>query len=170
MELLINLIIIFVIFAAILKRFKEVAKKGEELGSSPPAAPEVEPEIVGRKVDVPRKEPGPGQVLKKLFEELGEVTLERPPEQAEPKDIMKQTTVLRGDVLEQPWELPEQIVEESVQPSEIIQPPVSYSKAAVSKEKPVSRFQLSFSGSEVVRGIVMSEILGPPVSERRDQG
>ena len=148
MELIINLIIIFVIIFSVLKRIQEVAKKGEELK----VPPDIPPETLSEQI----------KELKNLMQpELEEVKPISEPVLPEEVTIEKvHAEFTEPEVVPEP-EIPAFIEE----PFPVIEEPVSYKK--ITPRKKVSqRYILSFRGSEVVRGIIMSEILGNPVSMR----
>jgi len=147
-EFLINLVIVVVIILAVLKRLKDVAKKGEELEAPPPAAPPAAPDMVERTDEIPQEEPVERPELPEIFKQL--FGQEKP-------DIPGE------DEFEQKPEVPEPVMAEQFQPPEEIAKPVAYGLPVIPKEEQTPRLKLSFRGSEVVRGIVMSEILGPPV-------
>ena len=151
LELLINLIIIFVIFAAILKRMQEVAKKGRELKTPPPVIPPVPPKTIRKDMKV---KPGPPQWLPAQEEKppvepekpvvFGEDLWEQHPEE---EFIVPATEEILQPEAELVQQIPYRGIEESVRERDII----SYS---------------DMKGSELVKGIIMSEILGPPLSLR----
>ena len=150
MELIINLIIVFVIIFSILKRVQEVGKKGEELK----VPPDIPPESLSEQI----------KELKNLMQpELEEVTQASEPVLTEEGTIERvHAEFTEPEVAPEP-ETPA-LYEE---PVPMIKQPVSYKK--ITPRKKVSqRYILSFGGSEVVRGIIMSEILGKPVSMRED--
>jgi len=142
-EFLINLVIVVVIILAVLKRLKDVAKKGEELEAPPPAAPPAAPDMVERTDEIPQEEPVERPELPEIFKQL--FGQEKP-------DIPGEDEFEQEPVIAEPVQLPEKIVK-----------PVTYGLPVITKEEQTPRLKLSFRGSEVVRGIVMSEILGPPV-------
>ena len=151
MDLIIQLIIVVVIVASIVKRMQQVAKKGEELEEPPPAAPPVTPPMVER----------PLMPVQRVEE------VEKPVKQAEPSGMLKELRELFQQ------EIPEPVVEEvPLAPeefppvSEDILQPVSYRDVVIPKKEPGLLFSLSFTGTEAAKGIVMSEVLGPPVSMR----
>ena len=146
MELIINLIIIIVIVASILKRLKSVASKAEELETPPPVAPPDVPEVMKR---------------------MRDVFPEKPTAPAVPQEKEEQPAVFTEDLFER--EQPEfqvPVIEEVVQAAEEILRRAPLRKVTIPEEEPKLRIKLSFSGPEVVKGIVMSEILSPPVSLR----
>ena len=145
---LINLVIVVVIILSVLKRLKDVAKKGEELETPPPAAPSAAPDMVERTDEIPQEEPVERPELPEIFKRLLE---------QEKPDISDE------DEFEQEPEVPEPVMAEPIQLPEEIVKPFSYGLPVIPKEEQTPELKLSFRGSEVVRGIVMSEILGPPV-------
>lgn len=150
MELIINLIIVFVIIFSILKRVQEVGKKGEELK----VPPDIPPESLSEQI----------KELKNLMQpELEEVTQASEPVLTEEGTIERvHAEFTEPEVAPEP-ETPA-LYEE---PVPMIKRPVSYKKI-IPRKKVSQRYILSFGGSEVVRGIIMSEILGKPVSMRGD--
>ena len=164
MELIINLIIVFIIIFSILRRVQEVGKKGEEIK----VPPDIPPESLSEQI----------KELKNLMQpELEEVTQVSEPVLTEEGAIEKvHAEFTEPEVAPEPetpalFEEPVPVVEEQipviVEPVPMIKQPVSYKK--ITPRKKVSqRYILSFGGSEVVRGIIMREILGSPVSMRED--
>ena len=145
MDRIIQLIIIVVIFASIVKRMQQVAQKGEELEAPPPVSPPVTPPMVKRLQDV--------------FQELSGERVEQ--------EVMEEKPVTdTGDFRERQTEFPESVVEETLPIPEDVLQPVSYRDVGIPKAKQKQEIKLGFKGPEVVRGIIMSEILGPPVSMR----
>ena len=166
MELLINLLILFVIIFTVFKRLQQVAKKQEEIKTQPSSHPgpvtEIKPlsevikelshKLEHREEWIEMKEPTGEPVLLEegQFEEI------------QPEFVEPSTSQIPEMVPEAPFLLkPEEPAEE------ILQPPKSR-KVAVRK-KEILAYSLRFGGPEVVKGIIMSEILGPPVSIRRDK-
>lgn len=151
MEVLINLIIIFIVIVTVLKRIHEVAKKRDEI-TVPPASPTGPfPELAE---ELKRMEKPEEEEIKPMSEQVPpeeEIFEKIQPEFAEPEIFLEP-------------EIPPQI-EEPV--PEVVQP-IFYEKA-VPRKKAASGLTLSFSGSEVVKGIIMREILGPPVSMQNDR-
>ena len=153
MDLIIQLIIIVVIVASIMKRMQEVAKKGKELEEPPPVSPPAEPQMVKRLQDV----------FKELSDDrTGQEVMEKEPV-TEIRDFRERQPEFAEPVVEEVPLVPE---EGFCPVSEDIIQPVSYRKFDISKVKQKQGLQLSFKGPEVVRGIIMSEVLGPPVSMR----
>jgi len=150
MELIINLIIVVVIVFSILKRVQEVGKKGEELN----VPPDIPPESLSEQI----------KELKNLMQpELEEVTQASEPVLTEEGAIERVRAEFTEPEIAPEPETPA-LYEE---PVPMIKQPVSYKKI-VPRKKVSERYILKFGGSEVVRGIIMSEILGKPVSMRED--
>jgi len=153
MDLLIQIIIIVVIVLSILKRMKEVAGKGEELGAPPPVAPPVSPPMVER----------PLMPVQRVEE------VEKTVKQAEPSGMLKELRELFQQELPEPAVEEVPLTPEEFPPvSEDILQPVSYREIVIPKKEPAPLLSLSFTGTEAAKGIVLSEILGPPVSLRKE--
>ena len=166
MELIINLLILFFIIFTVFKRLQQVAKKQEEIKVPPssPSGPETEivplSEVIkelSHKLDhseewIEVKEPTGEPVLleEEQFEEIQ-------PELIEPSTSQIPETVPEAPFIPQPEE-----------PAEEILQPLKSIKAAAGKKEKIA-YPLRFGGPEVVKGIIMSEILGPPVSIRGDK-
>jgi hypothetical protein len=165
MEIIINLIIFLVIIFSVIKRLKDVSEKGEKLEAPPPAVPKTGREEIPKTMEAPRKGPGAREVLKELFKELEEASQGKPleqVEQAEQVELQQTATPIPIPIYSE--DTLERIQEAPIQPTEVDKPllPDYVKKAPMNKHVP--EFQLSFSSSDTVMGIVMSEILGPPVS------
>ena len=160
MEWLINLVIIFIVFLAIFKRIQEVAKKGGEIMGPPgsPPVPSREAAEEFRTVEQPVEE---------------EIILHR--EEMQPKrepslsieDIFEK---LRGGYV-QPEVQPEpEITPEEELPPEVEQvvpaPAEPFVDMKITPLRKTPGFALQFTGPDLVRGILMREILGPPLSLR----
>jgi len=151
MEVLINLVIIFIVIATVLKRIQELGKKQGEI-KVPPASPPVPfPELTEEPVRQEKSEEEEIKPVREWAPSLEEVFEKIQPEFVEPEIFLEP-------------EIPLQI-EEPV--PEVVQP-IFYEKA-VPRKKAASGVTLNFSGSELVRGIIMREILGPPVSMQNDR-
>ena len=148
MEWLINLVIIFIVFLTIFKRIQEVAQKGGEI-VGPPASPPVpsrEEAEEFRSVEQPAE--------KEIALPRDEIKPNRePPLSIE--DIFKQ---FKGEYL-QPAVQPEpEIIPEEELPPEVEQvvpefaEPIVVKKITPLRDTPV--FSLSFTGSDLVRGIL----------------
>ncbi len=150
-ELLIQLVIILIVVASIIKRMKETAQKAEELDKPSPQRPlgdEKQKPTLAEKIqdwskqfemqlETPEPKERPGADIESLGQTLDE----------------KSTVIIPGEA----EKLPEEI---QIAPS-----PPPYS-APLIKRKP--QIQLNFSGSDLIKGIIMSEILGQPVGLRGD--
>ncbi|MCE5250452.1 hypothetical protein LLG96_09565 [bacterium] len=149
MELLINLIIIFIIVASVLKRLSAVSRKGRELETTRL----------------------PGDVI----ETAGPVGVPRPPDRESAWTPYPE--IPAGDTMETadyPVTTSEELLESS--PSETIpERTAAYQRPshepAVPRHREVRRHQgmgmkLAFTSHRVVNGIIMSEILGKPVGMR----
>ena len=180
---IINLIIIFIIVGSLIKRFREVAKTGRELTDdekrrqlreSDVAREAMGPDVGtgGRRVEeipIPRPEPAPSRqpevrTLEDLIRSLTgeEQTTQQDsavPLRPEPAVDVYAEEAAMVDRAETPAE--ERIARTRV--------PVSY--AVKKKPAPVRLhgLRLGFGGDDLVRGIVMSEILSPPVALRQDR-
>ena len=166
MELLINLIILFVIFFTVFKRIQEISKKKDEIKlppapqNGPPSKPETTTDVfkeLGRRIE---------QVV-----EVDSETVKPSGEQVHPYGyrIEKMQQEFAEPV---PIELPEIFPDAEVYPQ--VEEPVpeiieqyDYNKVNAYK-KGKKRYALQFRGTEIVRGILMSEILGTPVSMRTE--
>ena len=151
MEVLINLVIIFIVIATVLKRIQELAKKQEEI-KVPPASPPL---------------PFPG-----LFEE--QVHPEKlDEEEIKPVNEWALSEEMVSEEIQPEFVEPEIYIEPEISPpvevpvAEVVQP-ILYEKA-VRRKKAASGVTLKFSGSELVSGIIMREILGPPVSMQNER-
>ena len=179
MDVLINLVILLVIVASLLKRVKEITQKGEEVKRVPEGPPDPLAETIKEarersemRQDTERRS------IRDVFEESGhEQPVESPPVTETPsapptlEDIFKR---LAGEIApESRQPVPEPMAVEPPPPEPVPAepltepPPISEYKPPRQKAKPKARTGgLSFDGPEVVRGIILSEILGPPVSLR----
>ena len=168
MELIINLLILFFIIFTVFKRLQQVAKKQEEIKTPPSSYPGPVTEI------------GPlSEVIKELSQKLEHreewiEVKEQPGEPVLSEEEQEQFEEIQPEFVEpSTYQIPELVPEVTVLPQteepveEILQPPESRKVAARKKEK--LAYPLRFGGPEVVKGIIMSEILGPPVSMRRDK-
>ena len=163
MEIIINLIIFLVIIFSVIKRLKDVSEKGEKLEAPPPAVPKTGREEIPKTREAPRKEPGAREVLKELFKELEDASQGKPLEQIEQvEQVELQETATPIPIYSE--DTLEQIQEAPARTEEVDKPLLPDYVKKVPKKKPAPEFKLSFSGSDTVMGIVMSEILGPPVS------
>jgi len=152
LDLLINLIIIFVIVISVLKRLQNVAQKGREIKSPPPAAPSPTPKMAEKKSTVLQEQKiptEPPEFLKPVVEQAKRMFF--------PEDFWEHKTT----------EIPEPALEEPLLPEvEEIQK-ISLRDITLPEKEPIPGMKLNFGSSDVVGGIVMREILGPPVSMRQ---
>ena len=167
MGLVINLIILFFILFTVFKRFQQIAKKQEEIKVPPssPPGPVAETEPI---TDILKE-------LGRRLEQVGEVDTETVKPAGEPvfpyegriekmqPEFAEPVPVELPEIPSEAGFLPE--LEESV--PDIIKPPDYINAVAPKKAK--RQYALQFGGPEVVKGILMSEILGPPVSMRRER-
>jgi len=151
MEVLINLVIIFIVIATVLKRIQELAKKQEEIKIPPASPPMPFPELAEEPVRPEKLEEEEIKPVSEWAPLLEEVFEKIRPEFVEPEIYIE----------------PEISPPVKVPVPEVVQP-IFYEKA-VPRKKAASGVTLNFSGSELVRGIIMREILGPPVSMQNDR-
>ena len=171
MELIVNLIIVFVIIISILKRIQDVAGKGEELSDPRKVPPEALSEQMERVEDFQRSV--------QEEEEPGEDVRPRIPERVTIEDVFRKFT--ENQFPQRPEQFPES--EPFYEPEKAAladayafaaePPPVITQPVSRKRKKPPGKIRvrspfLNFGGPDVVRGIVMSEILGTPVSMRED--
>jgi len=145
--LFINIAIVLIIIFSIIKRMKETAQKAEELDKPPPQQP------------LSDEKPSLAQKIQDWSKQF-EMQLEAPePKERPGADIesLEQSNMeeFTGIVSEETQQLSEEI---QLTPS-----PQPYSEPLI-KRKP--QIQLRFSGSDIVQGIIMSEILSQPVGLR----
>jgi hypothetical protein len=173
MELIVNVIIVLVVIVSIFKRIQEVAGKGEELSAPRKVPPEALSEQMERVEDFQRsvqEEQDPGS---------GEDTGPRVPERVTIEDVFRKFAEQRAPQrletapVPVPFHEPEKPVLDDVydlssEQHPAIPPPVPRKRIDSRVNIPVRSPLLNFGGPEVVRGVVMSEILGTPVSMRED--
>ena len=157
MELIINLIIVVVIVFSILKRVQEVAKKGEELKVPPDIPPETLSEQIKKFKDLMQPELEEVESVSESVLTEENIFEKAHKEFAEPE-------VFSEPEIPAFIEEPVPVVEKTIP---VFKKPVSYKKI-IPRKKVSKGYILKFGGSEVVRGIIMSEILGKPVSMRGD--
>jgi len=151
MEVLINLVIIFIVIVTVLKRIQELAKKQGEI-KIPPASPPVPfPELFEEPVHPEKLEEEEIKPVSERVSSLEEVFEKIRPEFVEPEISLE----------------PE-IPTPAEEPVLAVEQPILYEKA-VTRRKVTPGLTLHFSGSELVSGIVMREILGPPVSMQNER-
>ena len=162
-----GLIIIFVIIFAVLKRIKEIAKKESEIKDRAPAPPAPFPELA--------------EELKQRFEQLETEMIQPEAETLEPeikpavfeREIFeeKRPEFIEPVIQPEPELLPDTELRPEIEVPLRVEEPVSVAKKEFIYKKAVPREKyqaavLNFRGPAVVNGIIMSEILGPPVSMR----
>jgi hypothetical protein len=170
MEVLINVIIILVIIFAIMKRMQDVARKGGDI-TGPPSAPPMSHGWPER----PAAGPEP-------FPEEEEGPFEEPYRRPEPYREMRPVETPRKTFAEKILKYEEEKKEtyfaspETEKPGEY-QPEVRpVSRSVESKGKAMRHGKGEFTicpaltvcKSELVRGIILSEILGKPIALRRE--
>lgn len=198
MEVIINLIIIFIIVGSVLKKFQELAKSGDKIQKprteqepayrksrqeteideeqfETPVREEYNPPSY-REEEVPEQKPRLEKYSRTLEEILDQMKAEMPEEESiyeAPKEIV--TDIRQDSIYNAPKEIVTDIRQDSIYdaPKGIITD--SREKGAYFKGKTAERFQYSakpgampqFGYNAVVNGIVMSEILGRPVSMKK---
>lgn len=165
-EVLINIVIVFIIVASALKRMREVTAKSREI-TKPPTAPTVVPARAEEETASPRPsgsqswrtekpEPGPMEtrryVLRDILESLNEA--------AEPEENDAEAAFEQLKPSASPERIPASAYETAVRPL------AGRNVAAGAKKHPR---MFGLEKNDVTKGIVMSEILGPPVSLRQDR-
>lgn len=186
LDMLINIAIVFFIVVSVLKRMREVTNKAGDITKKPAVAP---PQPAGRTAPAPRRTPTPqpsssGQQETWPFEkvktpareqvEQGKSSLRRLLEELErqalPDEAWKNkgAPVVPGD---QPGEstfpaYAEREAGVSVSPMRDTFEDMSEEKAYHGEADSLKALGIGFTGGELVRGIVMSEILGPPAALR----
>jgi len=160
MDFVINLIIVLFIVYMVFRRFQEVSQKQGELKRPP--GPPAETREVAETVD--ETGPMPGRSPEPIEGHWPR------PSRVPDKEAAEQVP---GEL---PWGIPVTVSEGAGYPVPGITngEPVSPTMPKVRRESPprVRRgtYPLAFGRTAVVRGIIMSEILGPPVSMRRETG
>lgn len=168
MDVIINIIIVIFVISSVLKRFQEVSKKsGDVTKPSPPLRerPDVPPlpHVTGDATPEPSTEPVTQhnnrepevKSLKDLVDYLKDEyqQVEAPSPQPE----------LPVAAIE-----PEPVLSSIEQPSPMVSEKVlKVSRAELEPERAISP-SLTFSSEQVVNGIILSEVLGPPVALRNN--
>lgn len=193
MELLVNTVITIAIILYVLKRMQEAARKGGELTGPPPPAQmfgEEEDEEAPKRAQPMRSSPETTQMPKPM----GIPTMRpRPAEKAPEPPPVRKFTVPEAPPRPRQREIPdvmrpqhhqvktpeENAPSREVRIKEVVREnekgryadsgsgfgkPAPRRKKATGKTRPL----LTFCRNDIVRGIIMSEILGPPVSMRRE--
>ncbi len=182
MELIVNLIIVFAIIISILKRFNETAGKSDEIRTPrrpPPEALSEQMNRGGKKASpesqtepAPKNEPERvtiEEVFKRFLDQqpppkpepVYEPESDHTPEPAyEPRSYYEPEKPVESGSHEDSFELPWVALS-----SEMPEPlPREWEKTQ--RVNLAGTQFLNFKAPDVIRGIVMSEILGPPVSTR----
>lgn len=167
MELIVNLIIVFVVIFSILKRMQDVANKGKELGTPQKVPPKGFSGQAKGTRDIMRSEetesesgeevapPTPKKItIEEVFRKFAEQQMPFPPK---PEPFYEPE---KPAFMETPF-----FTEEH--------PPVITEEVPRKKRKPPEKKRarplfLHFEGTDLVRGILMSEILGSPIALRED--
>lgn len=185
MEVIIQLIIIFIIILSVLKRVKEASQKGQELdkgnipgsildmfdpdsekgkaGQKPSATPSDQQEMPAGEYSGPVEITGEPSKEPLIPSEVPVIPPEVPYEPVEAQEMVKK------DIFEtQPDSLKpqEELIEEPV--PEAPKPVLSRPAQTVLREADKG-LDLGFTSPQVINGIIMREILGPPVSMRNDE-
>jgi len=182
-EIIINLIIIIAIVLSVLKRLQDVSKKSEEIKKPqrrPPAKPTATrtaptaqqsgaPDTAGRPGGEPMKQ-RPRSIIEELIKELQPVPETRPATTAEAPEAADEPSVFGEDT----WEMKDKEFAASAFESRgtdnEFREPGTGERALSIEERAHIGLKLDFTGPDLVRGIVMREILGPPVSLRERDG
>jgi hypothetical protein len=175
MDVVINLIILFIIFITIMKKIQEVSKKGEDLRKplSPPGAPqpgETAPmddyEDVRRPITV--FDEIPEEEEKEVYEPVWddkpteeEIFEKKPADSPVPEVIQEPESVFAQSALINSEEIyrteKSNIFDESIYKAH-------RNAGILNREDFVPVYRLNLRGHELVKGIILSEILGPPAS------
>lgn len=175
-DILINVVILFIIIMSLLKRVQEISKKGDEVKKVPEGPPDPLAETIKKAKQRAKEQSEPvRRSIREVFDEPRREPAAPKPERPEPppatpslEDIFKR---LSGETIPEVQQTqPEPVVPE-LEPEPFPEPP-AVKTPRVRKKYVQPRNQapaLSFEGSDVVRGIIMGEILGPPVSMRSER-
>ncbi len=176
MEVIIQLIIIFIVILSVLKRVKEAGQKGQELdkGKIPGNILDMfDPEgAEGKAVQKPspsdQQEMSAGEYSEPIGNS-GELSKEPLIPSEVPYEPVEAPEIVEKDVFDtQPDSLvlQEELIEEPV--PEIPKPDLLWPAQTFLREADKG-LDLGFTGPQVINGIIMREILGPPVSMRNDE-
>jgi len=168
-ELIINIAIILFIIFSVLKRTQEVSKKSQDIKKPPetsrpplqrrPASP-VQQETARRETPTATRT----ETILRQDKPAGEKPLWR--QMLEELDIYPET---ERTVKKEAQEAGERVVAEVKKAKESPKPVIATVNIPDEYEpKPLHQLKLHFAGDDLVRGIVMSEILGQPVSMKHD--
>jgi hypothetical protein len=160
MALLINLIIIFIVIYTVLKRVQEISKKGGEIKVPPASPPITFPEFAEeqprRTIFYPEPEETPVEPVGESAPSREETFETYQKETAEPEVFSEQAVSYYPELSYR---------SEKPVPTERTPKPAIQEKTPA---KPVPPLVLRFNTSELVRGFLMGEILGVPVSIRKE--
>ena len=166
-EVIIQLIIVIVIIVSVMKRFREIAGKSKDLEKSPLPKPALDL----FDVETPEEEPPV-----RPFPSLRPETLPKP-RPVTPSWEVSSPEEESATIDENTFESRSEIqISESRFPAGVTQAGSSIPKTRTLAERPRATISperhrpylpvLRFNQNQVVRGIIMSEILGPPVGLR----
>ncbi len=182
-EFIINAAIVFFIIYSVLKRGKDVARKAEDIKKQPSGAAPGQGTSTSKKT-MPRQNAQKPNVLKDIFEEL-EKQFSPIPQENRTRRVKKTRSVL-SELAEAEREIQARAKQtvheietsfESIQESdefrEVEYVPVQHQRLKIKDQElkaernsPVA--DLSFEGPELVKGMIMSEILAAPLAMRDD--
>ncbi len=187
MELIINLVILLVIAASLVRGLRNVLEKGREISTggggteapgSPPLKPLTEDTAERQQPEVRGPVPGEAPSLEDLWRSL---TTEEPHHPAPQPTFPREETVRNLETAAREMEADtvgaEDRFESNYQLTSVEQNDESRIPAvSIARPEPTGPTRqampalgLRFGGDDLVRGIVMSEILGPPVALRPDR-
>ncbi|MBN1294765.1 MAG: hypothetical protein JXB48_23215 [Candidatus Latescibacteria bacterium] len=157
MEILVQLIIVFIIIASILKRMQEISQKAKTLDKEKDLGQTIEmfgdentPERAEQKPTGPSGLDKPVITFPTESFEIPNMPLEDMFETSSEQVIGESEKILEEKVVEIPL-------------------PTRHRLEKPFRMIPGECFKPGFSGSQVVTGIIMGEILGPPVSMRSNE-
>jgi len=168
-ELIINLIIVVFVVASVLKKFREIAEKGKELDKAPPVPPTAGPDLSDHARGYIEEEAAEPEAP--AWPETHEPAVPAVPEMAVGEerryveDMWEKMASAESATPE--FTFPDVGAATEETPPKRYEPPIPACRFTVPDEKTSMRIDLGFSGEDVVRGIVMSEILGTPVALRK---
>ncbi len=180
-DIIINVVILFIIIMSLLKRVKEISKKGDEVKKMPEGPPDPLAETIKTEKQRAKEQSEPvRRSIREVFDEPRrgpaapkQERPEAPPATPSLEDVFKR---LSGEIIPEVQQTQSEPVAPEPQvpkpePEPVPEPPsVRIPKVRKTYVQPRNQSPvLSFEGSEVVRGIIMGEILGPPVSMRSER-
>lgn len=186
MDFLINTIVTIAIILYVLQRVREVAKKGGEITGPPPPSPmfeEEEEETFERESSPEKPSPEATRMPRRIEVPMMPNVRPEPAVPAEPAPRPHRYHVPPENAPARGRRIAEAVLEEGdegfFEALDTISTQVKRTAPPArpaQKHTPVRRRgkeagaspALTFSGSSVIQGIIMSEILGPPVSMRRE--